>query len=116
MKPILIIPIILFFSCLTALAQNNSNALTVDDFKSNLKQDMDNKTIVETFGQPNKNIGSGICIFIYELSDSTTMIIGCTDRVLYAHQSDKDGHNIYDFFKNTETIDKQHIDSFKIIE
>lgn len=116
MKPILIIPIIFFFSCLTALAQNDSNALTFEDFKSNLKQDMDNKTIVETFGQPNKNIGSGICIFVYELSDSTTMIIGCTDRVLYAHHSDKDGNNVYDFFKDTESIDKQNVDSLKIIE
>lgn len=67
----------------------NAQELTFDYFKSNLKKEMDNKTIVETFGQPDNDIGSGIYIYVYNLSDSTSMIIGCTNIVLYANHYDK---------------------------
>jgi len=52
---------------------------------------MNNKTIVETFGQPDYDIGSGIYIYVYKLFDSTTMIIGCTNKVFYANHCDKQG-------------------------
>jgi hypothetical protein len=91
MKRILIILITFCFSYLTALSQNNKEKLAFDNFKSNLTKTMDNKTIVETFGQPDKDIGSGIYIYLYELSDSTTMIIGCTNKILYANHIDKNG-------------------------
>jgi hypothetical protein len=72
-------------------AQNNDQKLSFDDFKFVLKKDMDHKTIVKTFGQPDNDIGSGIYVYVYRLSDSTTMIIGCTDGVLYANHCDKQG-------------------------
>lgn len=91
MNRILIVLTILCFNCLTAMAQNVNDKLTFDNFKSNLKKDMDNITIVETFGQPDNDIGSGIHIYVYELSDSTAMMIGCTNKVLYANHYDKKG-------------------------
>jgi hypothetical protein len=91
MKRILIIPTIICFYCMAVFAQNDSDKLTFDNFKSNLKKDMDNKTIVGTFGQPDSDIGSGIYIYVYKLSDSTIMIIGCTNKVLYANHYDKHG-------------------------
>jgi len=91
MKRILIILITFCFSYLTALSQNKREKLTFDNFKSNLKKTMDNKTIVGTFGQPDKDINSGIYIYLYELSDSTTMIIGCTNKILYANHINKNG-------------------------
>ncbi len=40
--------------------------------------------IIEIFGEPDKDIGSGISIFVYKLNDNTEIRIGYTDRILYA--------------------------------
>jgi len=80
----------------------NAQELTFDFFKSNLKKEMDNKTVVETFGQPDSDIGSGIYIYVYNLSDSTSMIIGCTNIVLYANHYDKYGDLIHLLFGDSK--------------
>lgn len=41
-------------------------------------------SIVEIFGQPSKDIGSGIHIYVYPLIDLTEVWIGYTDKILYA--------------------------------
>jgi hypothetical protein len=91
MKQFYILLMTICFSYSIILAQNDKEQLDFDNFKSNLKKDMDYKTIVKTFGQPDNDIGSGIYIYIYKLSDSTTMIIGCTNKVFYANHYDKNG-------------------------
>jgi len=87
--------LILICLCLSPL---NAQKLTFDDFKSNLKKDMDNKAIIKTFGRPDSDIGSGIYIYVYKLSDSATMIIGCTDQVLYARHCNKQGDLLHILF------------------
>ncbi len=89
----------LIFLCIFTI---NAQELTFNYFKSNLKKDMDNKSIVETFGQPEREIGSGIYIYVYKLSDSTLMIIGCTNIVLYANHYDKYGDLIHLLFGDSK--------------
>jgi len=44
--------------------------------------------LVNKFGEPDEDIGSGIHIYVYRLSDSTAIIIGYTDKILYAKHVD----------------------------
>ena len=64
------------------------DGLTYSDFKKNLKADMTYEQIVEKFGQPSTDIGSGIHIYVYDLTDSTEIWIGYTDRIHYARHMD----------------------------
>lgn len=58
-------------------------------FEKNLKGEMDYKAIVSKFGQPAKDIGSGIHIYVYVLDDTTEIWIGYMDKILYARHMDK---------------------------
>jgi hypothetical protein len=69
-------------------------SLTYDYFKDNLKPDLTYNSIVIKFGAPSKDIGSGIHIYVYQLSDSTEIWIGYTDKILYARHVDKNGQII----------------------
>ncbi len=86
------------------IGQIDNKHLSYDDFKSTLRKDMDYKTILETFGQPTKDIGSGIYIYVYELTDSTTMIIGCTDKILYAKHCDEKNNLLHDLIESSDSI------------
>jgi hypothetical protein len=69
-------------------------------------------SIVAKFGEPSNDIGSGIHIYVYPLTDSTEIWIGYTDKILYARHVDKNGQIIntiigdklysltYDYFKD----------------
>jgi hypothetical protein len=49
-------------------------------------------TIISRFGAPDINTGSGICILIYNLVDSTSIVIGCHNtRTLYARVRERNG-------------------------
>lgn len=61
--------------------------LTYQDF-THLKPEMKYATIVEQFGEPDKDAGSGIHIYVYELTDGTEIWIGYTDAILYARHMD----------------------------
>lgn len=50
---------------------------------------MDYTAIVSKFGQPTKDIGSGIHIYVYVLDDATEIWIGYVDKILYARHMDK---------------------------
>jgi len=56
----------------------------VKDFKESLKPEMNYQAIVDVFGKPDKDIGSGIYIYVYTLKDSTEIHIGYTHKILYA--------------------------------
>ncbi len=45
--------------------------------------------IVQQFGEPLKDIGSGLHIYVYPLSDSTAIWIGYSDKIMYTIQVDK---------------------------
>lgn len=78
----------------------NHKKLTYDYFIQNFKKEMKYSDIVNTFGPPSKNIGSGIDIYQYNLEDKTKILIGYTDKTLYVKHVDKSGkktlHVIYD--------------------
>ena len=65
-----------------------NSSLTYNYFKTHLTKDMGHLKIIQTFGQPDKDIGSGIYIYEYYLSDSTKVIIGCVDKVFYSYHTD----------------------------
>jgi hypothetical protein len=68
----------------------NKNKLTYEYFKENLKKEMKYSDIVNTFGAPHKNIGSGIDMYEYVLEDKTKIVIGyAADKILYARHKDK---------------------------
>jgi hypothetical protein len=63
-------------------------ALTYSDFVVTLNAGMDYNAIVAKFGEPTKDIGSGIHIYVYQLSDLTEVWIGYVDRIIYARHVD----------------------------
>ncbi len=46
-------------------------------------------SFVDLFGEPARDIGSGIHIYVYELTDATEIWIGYVDRILYASHVDE---------------------------
>jgi hypothetical protein len=70
--------------------------LTYIYFKDNLKSDMTYNSIVAKFGEPSKDIGSGIHIYVYQLSDTTQIWIGYADKIYYARHMDKEQKLIKD--------------------
>ena len=41
------------------------------------------------FGQPDKDLGSGIHIYVYKLDDATEVWVGMTDKIVYAYHVDQ---------------------------
>lgn len=79
----------LSFSCHKEQEATPRNQLAWEDFKSFLTADTDYQAIVAKFGMPDRDIGSGIHIYVYDLKDSTEMWIGYVGRILYARHMDK---------------------------
>lgn len=72
--------------------------LSYSYFKANLIPSMGRDSILCKFGHPSADIGSGIYIYVYELVDSTQMIIGFTDKIHYALHYDKNRKLLHDLF------------------
>lgn len=93
-----IIRLLLLVTLLTLTACANDEGQipkpTLEDFQTHLKADMDYKTLVSKFGEPAKDVGSGIHIFVYLLPDSTEVWIGYVDTILYARQVDAQGKEL----------------------
>ena len=98
-----LINIIIIGLChLSASAQINKEQLNCDDFKSYLKKDFNYESLVETFGQPVKEIENGIFIYVYDLYDSTKIVIGYSDVIIYAKHTDKDNKILDELLINSE--------------
>ena len=69
--------------------KNDSQKKTFEYFNTHLKADMSYTAILNEFGQPDKDIGSGIHIYVYGLADSTEIWIGYADKIIYARHVDK---------------------------
>jgi hypothetical protein len=81
----------LFVSC----SQDEVNGPgTIEYFQAHLKAGMSERTVFRRFGKPDMDLGHGIHIYVYQLSDSTEVWIGCTDQVLYANQFDKNQNHL----------------------
>lgn len=93
MKPVLSILFIALFVCFSCSQEERPVAKqpSLDNFKTHLKSDMTYSSIVKIFGEPSKDIGSGIHIYVYALPDATEVWIGYVDKILYARQMDEQG-------------------------
>ncbi len=93
---------LLLISLLISCSKENANdkRLTFDDFQTSLTVDMDYDAIVEAFGEPDKDVGSGIHIYVYILTDLTEIWIGYTDHIIYAKHVDQNQKVLYNFFAN----------------
>lgn len=85
-KILLAVTFLTFLSFACSREYFKEKDLSYEYFKQHLTSDMNYMSIVETFGKPEKDIGSGIHIYVYELDDATEMWIGYTDSILYAKQ------------------------------
>lgn len=66
-----------------------NQGFTYSDFEKNLKSDMNYNSIVAKFGEPVKDIGSGIHVYVYQLIDFSEIWIGYSDKIIYAKHMDK---------------------------
>jgi hypothetical protein len=68
-------------------------------------------SLIASFGEPYDSAGSGIKIYIYQLSDSSELWIGYTDKLIYAKHMDKNHHIISTILDNS--ICKYNYEYFK---
>jgi hypothetical protein len=87
-------------SPITPLRKGYRTNHSLNDFK-NLTVSLTNTEIFKIFGEPAKDIGSGLFIFVYVLDDSTEVWIGSNGKkIFYAKHMDANHHLI-------ETLDLQ---------
>ena len=63
---------------------------SIDYFEARLQKDMSHERLMIIFGKPDKDLGSGIHIYVYKLDDTTEVWVGISDKILYANHLDKD--------------------------
>lgn len=75
--------------CYSCFQESSVKGNTYSEFSEKLKPGMTYEEIVQQFGEPLKDIGSGLHIYVYPLSDSTAIWIGYSDKIMYTIQVDK---------------------------
>ena len=68
------------------LKNNWNKEIKSADIKK-IEKGMSTEEVFALLGPPEKDIGSGIHIFVYTLADGSSVNIGCVDKVLYVHGS-----------------------------
>ena len=96
MKKILL-PLFITLFVVIACDKNNSqdNKDSYSYFSRELKANMDYTSIVNKFGEPDEDKGSGIHIYVYKLQDGTEIWIGYTDRIMYARHMNTNGQVLH---------------------
>ncbi len=64
---------------------------TLESFKAHVSLDSTLAEIIDQFGEPDNDVGSGIHIYVYKLDDSTQIFIGYADMVVYVKHMDEAG-------------------------
>lgn len=64
---------------------------TVDEFSRKVQADTSFPMLVDLFGWPDADKGSGVHIYVYMLLDGTQIWIGFSSQILYMMHVDKDG-------------------------
>ena len=70
---------------------------SLEYFTANLQAGMKYDALLNKFGQPDNDIGSGLHIYVYQLNDGSSVYIGFTDTLMYARHVNSSGqvlHNI----------------------
>jgi hypothetical protein len=80
-----------FLFAVAACHDTDVNRNSIEYFRNFLKEDMAYSDLRLIFGEPDADIGSGIHMYVYNVNDGTQVIIGYTDRIIYArHINDTD--------------------------
>lgn len=87
---ILLLFFCLSFSCEKQQPVEKSKQLTWEDFRDFLRKDTKYQEMVAKFGEPDRDAGSGIHIYVWVLDDSTEIWIGYVDKIIYARHVDKE--------------------------
>lgn len=94
-KTLPIIMCLLIFSICCSKDDADYMDLTFESFVNHLTPEMRYQEIVKTFGDPARDIGSGIHIYVYELEDQTEIQIGYTDAIIYAVHVDSNQKELH---------------------
>jgi len=94
MKKIFFCITVLFLFVAVSCSKKEQDRDTFEYFNTSLNADMKYDNIVKVFGLPDDDIGSGIHIYVYKLSDGTVIWIGYTDRILYARHVSGNGQHL----------------------
>jgi len=110
MKKYFVVIILLLGSNVILQPQNREpEKHSYSDFEKQLNPNMGNDSIVTRFGNPNTTTGSGLHILIYELVDSTSLIIGCTNiSIIYAKHYDRNGNLIHELINKSGYTNQPH--------
>lgn len=63
---------------------------TLDFFIANLNKTLTYEQAIKIFGEPDRDVGSGLYIPEYDLDDGSTIILGFATKIVYARHF-KDG-------------------------
>ena len=85
----------LFCILLAACNKEDTQKDSYEYFKTELNAGMSYDAIVNKFGEPDSDEGSGIHIYVYRLKDGTKIWIGYTDKILYARHVDDTGNTLH---------------------
>jgi len=96
-------------TCLLLLGACESNKLqvtrdvnaTAESFKLVLKKGMSFQEVKRNFGNPVKDVGSGLHIFVYEIDNGLSVWLGFADlnALMYAKVVNKKGDTLSDLVK-----------------
>jgi hypothetical protein len=79
--------LLLFILAFSISSCNKTDGLSKNNyeyFNAHLKPSMTYAGIVNEFGEPIGDLGSGIHIYYYNLDDASCILIGYTDHIMYA--------------------------------
>lgn len=62
---------------------------------ANLKSTMSYADIVNVFGNPDGDVGSGLHIYVYNLTDGSVVKIGYADKIMYAKHVSSSGQVLH---------------------
>jgi hypothetical protein len=96
MKPLYFVLLWIALTTATCSKKNNDKEKdTYGYFSKHLRADMTYDELLQTFGQWDTQMGSGIHIYAYHLSDGTSIWIGYADKIIYARHQSKDGELLH---------------------
>lgn len=87
--------VFLFTGVVLSCKKDTAHNRSYEYFAAHINKNMSDKTVIKTFGQPDDDVGSGLHIFIYKLTDGTTIDIGVTDFIHYSNHRDANGHILH---------------------
>jgi hypothetical protein len=96
----IILAILLIGMLLTGCSKDNDKPADKDSieyFNANLKADLKYDDIVNLFGEPDGEMGSGIHIYYYNLADGSKVYIGYADKIIYARHVSSTGQLLHTF-------------------